>query len=60
MSWFVRGNHAQFVEMAMKAGFMVHKVTDYKSNVKYHGEYLVFPNNQGNQLAEIPLNFSAE
>ncbi|WP_070963088.1 DUF2913 family protein [Vibrio sonorensis] len=57
MSWFVRGNHAQFVEMASEAGFMVHKVTDYKSNVKYHGEYLVFPNNRGDQVAEIPLSF---
>ncbi|GEM76930.1 DUF2913 family protein [Vibrio sagamiensis] len=60
MSWFVRGNHAEFVEKAAQAGFMVHKVTDYKSQVKYHGEYLVFPENQGNQLAEIPLSFRAE
>lgn len=59
MNWFVRGNHAQFVEMASKAGFMVHKVTDYKSNVKYHGEYIIYPANRGNQLAEIPLGFKA-
>ncbi len=59
MSWFVRGNHAEFVEKASRAGFMVHKVTDYKSMVKYHGEYLIFPANQGNQLAEIPLSFQA-
>ncbi|POF52258.1 alpha-acetolactate decarboxylase [Vibrio vulnificus] len=58
MSWFVRGHHAGFVEKASAAGFMVHKVTDYKSNVKYHGEYLVFPSNLGNQLAEIPLSFT--
>ncbi|KOO03533.1 DUF2913 family protein [Vibrio nereis] len=57
MSWFVRGNHAQFIEKAAAAGFMVHKVTDYKSNVKYHGEYLVFPGNRGQHLAEIPLSF---
>ena len=37
MSWFVRGNHAQFIEKAAAAGFMVHKVTDYKSNVKFSG-----------------------
>ncbi|MDR9825548.1 DUF2913 family protein [Vibrio sp. FNV 38] len=60
MHWFVRGNHAQFVEMAAAAGFMVHKVTDYKSNVKYHGEYLVYPHNQGTQLAEIPLHFKVD
>ncbi|EFP94749.1 DUF2913 family protein [Vibrio caribbeanicus] len=59
MSLFVRGHHADFVEKASAAGFMVHKVTDYKSNVKYHGEYLIFPGNLGNQLAEIPINFNA-
>ncbi|MEF1285000.1 DUF2913 family protein [Vibrio sp. M250220] len=58
MSWFVRGHHADFVEKASAAGFMVHKVTDYKSNVKYHGEYLIFPANRGNQLAEIPLSLT--
>ncbi|WP_171384448.1 DUF2913 family protein [Vibrio hepatarius] len=57
MSWFVRGHHAQFVEKAAQAGFMVHKVTDYKSNVKYHGEYLIYPGNRGQHLAEIPLSF---
>ncbi|CAM3012379.1 MULTISPECIES: DUF2913 family protein [Vibrio] len=59
MSWFVRGNHAQFVEKASAAGFMLHKITDYKSNVKYHGEYLVYPGNQGNHLAEIPIGYPA-
>ncbi|MDN3609859.1 DUF2913 family protein [Vibrio ostreicida] len=57
MSWFVRGNHAQFVEQACLAGFVLYKVTDYKSNVKYHGEYLVYPANQGTHLAEIPKNY---
>ncbi|WP_391090293.1 DUF2913 family protein [Vibrio sp. NH-UV-68] len=58
MNWFVRGHHADFIEKASAAGFMVHKVTDYKSNVKYHGEYLIFPANRGNQLAEIPLSLT--
>jgi hypothetical protein len=58
MSWFVRGNHAEFITKAYEAGFMLHKVTDYKSKVKYHGEYLVYPLNQGTQLAEIPLSFT--
>ncbi|MCG3723551.1 DUF2913 family protein [Vibrio cincinnatiensis] len=60
MSWFVRGHHAGFIEKAFAAGFMLHKRTDYKSNVKYHGEYLIFPDNQGTQLAEIPLSFQAK
>ncbi|MGC9400958.1 DUF2913 family protein [Vibrio genomosp. F10] len=60
MHWFVRGNHAEFIEKSAAAGFMVHKVTDYKSVVKYHGEYVIFPRNQGNQLAEIPLNLKID
>ncbi|MGV2989411.1 DUF2913 family protein [Vibrio sp. E150_011] len=57
MSWFVRGNHAEFITKAYEAGFMLHKRTDYKSKVKYHGEYLVYPMNQGPQLVEIPLSY---
>ncbi|MCL9777356.1 DUF2913 family protein [Vibrio methylphosphonaticus] len=60
MSWFVRGNHAEFITKAYEAGFMLHKRTDYKSKVKYHGEYLVYPMNQGPQLVEIPLSFIAK
>lgn len=54
MSFYVRGNHIAFVEEASKSGFLLHKQTDYKSIVKYHGEYVVFPNNVGKSLAEIP------
>lgn len=59
MHFYVRGNHAQFVEQAVLAGFLVHKQTAYKSKVKYHGEYIIFPHNQGSSLAEIPLSFLA-
>lgn len=58
MSWFVRGDHSKFVESASQFGFMVHKNSDYKSNVKYHGEYLIYPQNAGMMLAEIPINFT--
>ncbi|WP_153447243.1 DUF2913 family protein [Vibrio algicola] len=53
MSFYVRGNHRAFVEEASNSGFLLHKQTDYKSIVKYHGEYVIFPNNQGKSLAEI-------
>ncbi|MCL9781925.1 DUF2913 family protein [Vibrio sp. S4M6] len=56
MSWFVRGNHQEFIDKAYQCGFLVHKVTDYKSVVKYHGEYLIFPANKGDRLAEIPFS----
>lgn len=57
MSFYVRGNHAAFIEEATAQGFLLHKQTDYKSIVKYHGEYLIYPNNIGLKLAEIPLNY---
>ncbi|MFV0574520.1 MAG: DUF2913 family protein [Vibrio sp.] len=57
MSFFVRGNHAAFIAEAVSQGFLLHKQTDYKSIVKYHGEYLIYPNNLGKKLAEIPLNY---
>jgi hypothetical protein len=57
MSFFVRGHHAEFVRLATEFGFILHKRTDYKSVVKYHGEYLIYPKNQGEQLAEIPIGF---
>jgi hypothetical protein len=57
MNFFVRGNHPQFVEEAYRSGLMVHQLTAYKSNVKYHGNYLIYPQNKGQQLAEIPMGF---
>ncbi|PJC87752.1 alpha-acetolactate decarboxylase [Vibrio sp. HA2012] len=58
VSLFVRGNHARFIQLAAEAGFLVHKRTDYKSIVKYHGEYIIYPFNKGTQLAEIPIGFN--
>jgi hypothetical protein len=58
ISMFVRGNHARFIQLATGAGLLVHKRTDYKSIVKYHGEYLIYPSNKGSQLAEIPIGFT--
>lgn len=57
MSFFIRGNHAEFIKLATEFGFMLHKQTDYKSVVKYHGEYLLYPNNKGPKLAEIPIGY---
>nr|WP_232313403.1 DUF2913 family protein [Enterovibrio coralii] len=30
------------------------KVTDYKSIVKYHGEYVMWPSNQADRLVALP------
>lgn len=60
MSLFVRGNHQQFLSHALELGLVLHKQTDYKSNVKYHGEYVIYPNNVGQQLAELPISYQVE
>lgn len=57
MNWFVRGDQQQFIEQMLKAGVLVHKIQEYKSSVKYHGEYIIFPSNRGDRLAEIPCGF---
>ncbi len=54
LSFFVRGDKSLFINLAAKHGLLLHKVTDYKSKVKYHGEYLVYPSNSGPIIAEIP------
>ncbi|MBL4831312.1 MAG: DUF2913 family protein [Aliivibrio sp.] len=54
ISCYVRGDHQRFLQMATKAGILMHKQSDYKSIVKYHGEYVIYPKNIASQLAEMP------
>lgn len=60
LTCYVRGNHHEFVESAFEHGLIVHKRSDYKSKVKYHGEYLIYPNNHGIQLGETPFSFNVK
>ncbi|AJR08908.1 DUF2913 domain-containing protein [Photobacterium gaetbulicola] len=54
LSLFVRGDTRQFIDLAYAQGLLLYKVTDYKSIVKYHGEYKLFPRNAGTHLPELP------
>ncbi|WP_087016030.1 DUF2913 family protein [Thaumasiovibrio subtropicus] len=54
LSLYVRGDKHQLIDLAAKHDVLLHKVTDYKSKVKYHGEYLVYPTNDGPIIAELP------
>ncbi|MGF1681894.1 DUF2913 family protein [Photobacterium minamisatsumaniensis] len=54
LSFFVRGDAKALVDAAFEHGLLLYKVTDYKSMVKYHGEYLVYPGNAGSHLPELP------
>ncbi|PSW21361.1 DUF2913 domain-containing protein [Photobacterium sanctipauli] len=55
LSFFVRGDAKALVNMAFGQGLLLYKVTDYKSIVKYHGEYVVYPGNAGTHLPELPV-----
>lgn len=55
LSFFVRGDHDALLQTAAKHGLLLFKVTDYKSLVKFHGEYRLFPDNQGDRLPELTL-----
>jgi hypothetical protein len=54
LSLYVRGNIQPFIDIAFSSGLLLFKVTDYKSKVKYHGEFVIYPANNGEQLPELP------
>jgi len=53
ISLYIRGELPQALEIALSQSLLLHKVTEYKSKVKYHGEYLIFANNNGDFLPEL-------
>ncbi|MCG6200883.1 DUF2913 family protein [Psychromonas antarctica] len=55
LSLYVRGNQQTIVDLAFTQDLLLYKITDYKSKVKYHGEFIVYPNNDGTSLPEFPL-----
>ncbi|MCE2570181.1 DUF2913 family protein [Motilimonas eburnea] len=54
LSLYVRGDVTQLVDLAYQQQLLLFKKTDYKSKVKFHGEYLIFPSNKGDFLPEFP------
>ncbi|MDX1301674.1 DUF2913 family protein [Photobacterium sp.] len=54
LSLYVRGSAQEIIDTAFSLGLLLFKVTDYKSKVKYHGEYILYPNNNGADLPELP------
>ncbi len=55
LSLYVRAPAEQLVQCAYSSGFLVKKISDYKSIVKYHAEYQIWPNNRANGLVELPI-----
>ncbi|KKD58205.1 hypothetical protein RN22_22275 [Grimontia sp. AD028] len=54
LSLYVRGPESWFIETVREHGMLMTKVTDYKSIVKYHGEYQIWPRNQADRLLVLP------
>ena len=55
ISLYVRADLQELVECAFAQNLLLHKMTDYKSKVKYHGEFIIYPNNDGDKLPEFPV-----
>lgn len=51
VSVFVRGGQQAFIDHAYSHGLLIFKVTDYKSAVKFHGEFVIAPHNN---FTDIP------
>lgn len=56
LSLFVRGDHLALTALAHQHQMLLHKQSDYKSLVKYHGEYVLYPENSGPIIAELLPN----
>lgn len=53
ISLYIRGDIAEALQTAYEQTLLIYKVTDYKSKVKYHGEYIIYANNDGDFLPEL-------
>ena len=56
LSVYLRSDLQVLVKHAFEQNLLLHKITDYKSKVKYHGEFIIYPNNDGDKLPEFPIN----
>ena len=55
ISLYIRGDKQTLIDLAFKENILLYKKTDYKSKVKYHGEFVIYPNNDGGSLPEFPI-----
>ena len=54
LTLYIRGDLQELVELAFKQDLLLYKKTTNKSKVKYHGEFIVYPNNDGTALPMLP------
>lgn len=60
LSLYVRGDQQEIVNEAFALNLLMYKITDYKSKVKYHGEFIIYPENDGLSLPEFPVEKTVE
>ncbi|WP_019615143.1 DUF2913 family protein [Psychromonas ossibalaenae] len=60
ISLYIRGTQQEIIDLAFAQDLLLYKITDYKSKVKYHGEFIVYPNNDGTALPEFPIDSSEQ
>lgn len=53
ISLYIRGDVKEALQAAFAQELLLYKVTDYKSKVKYHGEYIIHVDNNGSFLPEL-------
>lgn len=53
LSLYIRGDVVEALKAAFESTLLLYKVTDYKSKVKYHGEYIIHADNNGEFLPEL-------
>lgn len=54
VSIYIRGEQQTAINAAFDQGLLLYKINDYKSKVKYHGEFILYPENNGKTLPELP------
>lgn len=60
LSLYIRGNQQIIIDLAFEQNLLLYKKTDYKSKVKYHGEFIIYPDNDGNALPAFPAEQSRQ
>lgn len=56
VSVYIRGEQQVAINAAFDQSLLLYKKTDYKSKVKYHGEFIIYPTNNGPTLPELPVS----
>lgn len=60
LSLYIRGDLKNITDLAFKQDLLLYKEEGSKSKVKYHGKFIIYPDNDGTTLPELPIDESKE